>query len=120
MNNEVHKMIIFQRKNEDTKMLEGACKIIKEQQGQSNPKRRLTKEDIIREIISNRSSEKDKGEMTEKEKFEHVRLQEALNTQQDQIARKNSALNKYKFDLILEEEEGDDDSLGDKFNSMLI
>ena len=95
MKSEMHKIIIFRKKPNDERLIDGALKVINDHQ--NCPKRKLTKEQIIRDIVSNSSmSNADFDILSEKEKEEHKKLKIALDNQS--VARKDIALNKYKFD----------------------
>jgi hypothetical protein len=59
----MHKIIIFRKKSEESRMIESAVKVINDQQDAKKPRRRLTKEEIIREIVSNSSMSNFEGEV---------------------------------------------------------
>ena len=102
----MHKIIIFRKKPNDVRLIDGALKVINDHQ--NCPKRKLTKEQIIRDIVSNSSmSNADFDILSEKEKEEHKKLKIALDNQS--VARKDIALNKYKFDQIMEAEDEEDE-----------
>ena len=108
MKSEMHKIIIFRKKPNDVRLIDSALKVINDHQ--NCPKRKLTKEQIIRDIVSNSSmSNADFDILSEKEKEEHKKLKIAIDAQKNIVSRKDSALKKYKFDQIMEAEDEEDE-----------